>query len=369
MQDCKLTSQESHMHKLLLLGIILSLTALWLLGCGGSPSGTSPILQPQTSTFAFMQSVAGQNGLYSPMIGKFVTTATSTQFSSSAFVDSASGQVVTGIFYSIAMSPDGKKGAVDMYGGLDRNSGQWDIWVANNDGSNMVQVTNDPYWDATPQFSPDGSRVIFVSQRPKEGRFEVVTRKVDGTNEQVIPMPSGFNGAWAPTYSADGGKIAMEVWGYDANNNWYDGIWIMNADGSDPQLLTNPTTNCNCHDQTPAFSANGSKLTFSRQDWNTGQEDVYVMNSDGSGVTKLSNRVGNSFEPVFFSVAGLGERILFSSNRDNVSAANGADYELYSMKVDGSDVIRLTNNNLYDSFNFSFDAPVGRTADQERNMH
>ena len=127
----------------------------------------------------------------------------------------------------------------------------------------------------------------------------------------------------------------------------------MNADGSNLRLLTNPAAaDGNLHDQTPAFSADGSKIAFSRQDWNSQQEDVYIMNSDGSGVTKLTDSVGNSFEPMLFTIAGLGERILFSSNRDNVSATGGTGYELYSMKLDGTEVTRLTNNSLYDSFLF-----------------
>ena len=130
----------------------------------------------------------------------------------------------------------------------------------------------------------------------------------------------------------------------------------MDADGSNPQMLTNPssTEGCGCHDQTPAFSANGSKITFSREDWTNPdiahKEDVYIMNADGTGITKLTDGVGINFEPMMLNVAGVGERILFSSNRDNLTMPGGMGFEMYSMNLDGTGMTRLTNNNLYDSF-------------------
>lgn len=362
------------MHKISFMFIILIVFMLPVLGCGSSSSAPNPtpVPQTQTSTFAFMQSVAGQAGYYSPMIGTFTTTGGVTQFSSAAVVDSASNQVVTGDFYSIVQSADGKKVAVDLFGGLDRNTGRWDIWVANIDGSSMTQITNDGDANRAPQFSPDGSKVIFISQRTSAGvpSLYVVARRTDGSSEQVFQMPAGFSGAWAPAYSTDGSKIAMEMWGYDSNNAYYDGIAVMNADGSNLTLLTNPaSTDLNLHDQTPTFSADGSKITFSRQAFGSSQEDIYIMNSDGSGVTELTDSVGNSFGPILFTIAGLGERILFSSNRDNVSATGGTGYELYSMKLDGTGVVRLTNNSLYDSFNYSFDPVSSESAALRRQTH
>lgn len=352
------------MHKLLIVAI-LSLTTMWLIGCGSSSSNrVVPPPQNQTSTFAFMQMVPNQGEMFSPMLGKFVTTNGSTQFSAAAVIDSGSGQPVTGDFYSIILSSDSKKATLDLYGGLDRNSAQWDIWVANIDGTNMVPVTNDANYNRTPQFSPDGSKVIFVSLRPgpdNNPHMQIVTRKQDGTGDTVLPLPEGFVGAWAPTFSPDGSKIAAELWGYDSGQNWYDGIWVMNADGSSPQMLTNPssTLGCQCHDQTPAFSGDGTKVVYSREDWTNPdimhKEDVYIGNVDGTGETKLTDAVGANFEPTILNIAGVGERILFSSNRDNLTATAGDGFEIYSMKLDGTGLTRLTTDALYDSFNSSFD--------------
>ncbi|HET9304605.1 MAG TPA: hypothetical protein VFO46_01130 [Candidatus Sulfotelmatobacter sp.] len=357
--------------------LIFSFTTLWWMACGGSTSNNNGITPPktQTTTFAFMQLVPNQGEMFSPMLGKFVTTDGNSQFSAAAVTDPTNGQPVTGDFYSIILSPDGKKATLDLYGGLDRNTAQWDIWVATVDGSSMVQVTNDTNYNRTPQFSPDGTKVIFVSMRPiSEGssRPQVVTRNVDGTGDTLLPMPPGFVGAWAPTFSPDGSKIAVELWGYDASQNWYDGIWLMNANGSNPRMLTNAaaTEGCSCHDQTPSFTADGSRITFSREDWTNPdirhKEDVYIMSADGTGVTMLSDGVGTNFEPTVLNISGVGERILFSSNRDNLSVASGDGFDLYSMKLDATALTRLTNNQLYDSFNFSFDGLGSKDTAQTR---
>lgn len=358
--------------------LILSLSTLWWMACGSSSSNNNnnvitPPPKTQTTSFAFMQLVPNQGEMFTPMVGTFLTTDGNSQFSAAAVNDPANGQPITGDFYSIILSPDGKKATLDLYGGLDRNSAQWDIWIATMDGSSMVQITNDTNYNRTPQFSPDGTKVIFVSMRPiSEGvsRPQVVTRNADGSADTLLPLPAGFVGAWAPTYSPDGSKIAMELWGYDTNQNWYDGIWVMNADGSNPQMLTNPaaTEGCSCHDQTPSFTANGSRITFSREDWTNPdirhKEDVYIMNVDGTGVTMLTNGVGTNFDPMVLNIAGAGERILFSSNRDNLSVASGDGFDLYSMKLDGTGLTRLTNNTFYDSFNFSFDGLGGQETAQ-----
>jgi Tol biopolymer transport system component len=198
--------------------------------------------------------------------------------------------------------------------------------------------------------------VIFNSYRPgpqESNQSQIVIRKVDGTGEVVLPMPLGAYQTWAPTYSPDGSKIAVEAWGYDSLGNYFDGIVTMNADGSSPQLLTNPGTSCDCYDENPAFTPDGTKITFSRDysDSFTSSEteDIYIMNTDGTAVTQLTS-MGINFDPMAISIAGVGPRILFSSNRDNPSLSGSTGYELYSMKLDGTAVTRLTNNTRYDAF-------------------
>ncbi len=126
----------------------------------------------------------------------------------------------------------------------------------------------------------------------------------------------------------------------------------MNADGSSPILLTNPyNADCWCGDEEPYFTSDGTKNVFSREDFATETEDIYILGVDGSGVTKLTDGAGLNFDPMIVRDSSTkADRILFSSNRDNLTAGD-AGYELYVMNLDGSALTQLTHNSVYDGFN------------------
>jgi Tol biopolymer transport system component len=85
-------------------------------------------------------------------------------------------------------------------------------------------------------------------------------------------------------------------------------------------------------DGSPAWSPDGKRLAFySERD---GNSEIYVMNADGSGVTRLTNTEADEGYPAW-SPDGL--TITFDSDRDG-------NFEIYAMKPDGSNVRRLTTN-------------------------
>lgn len=114
-------------------------------------------------------------------------------------------------------------------------------------------------------------------------------------------------------------------------------IYIMNADGSGATRLTNSGAN----DDFPRWSPNGNKILFQsdRDHPDTGYMDIYVMNSDGSGVTRLTT------DPNDDSMASWsldGSKIVFQSMR------NGVNYQVYSMNADGSNQVNLSNSSSND---------------------
>ncbi|HEV2396278.1 MAG TPA: hypothetical protein VGS27_05020 [Candidatus Sulfotelmatobacter sp.] len=339
------------MRKIVLNSLILCVAG-WLTACGDSKKPAVP----QISSFAFMQDAGGY--LFTPTIGKYTTTGATTVFTVSAVLDPSTNQPVTGEFYSIILSPDGTTAAVDLYGGQDGDSVQWDIFVADSGGhGDLVPITNDAYADAMPQFSPNGQKVVFNSQRPSlqgSDQWQIVIREIGGTGELVLPMPLGADQTWAPTYSPDASKIAVEAWGYDSLGSYFEGIVVMKADGTNPKLLTNAAATCDCYDENPSFAADGTKIVFSRENWDsstaTESEDIYIMNADGSRVTPLTSGMGITFDPTAVDVLGVGPRILFSSNGGNPGLNGSSGFELFSMKLDGTEITRLTTNTLYDAF-------------------
>ena len=240
-----------------LLSLTFLILGIVLIACGGSSS--RPVVQ--TSTVAFLQETQNRDGLFFPMLGTFSASASNVQFTVKlAAIDPGTGQNVSAALGSIFLSASGKKATFDLYGGtIDAPSTRWDIWVANSDGSGLVQVTNDTYEDAMPQLSPDGAKVIYMSCRPVAGgttqcdggpgQWQVVVRNVDGSGEQVLPLPPGLIYAGEPTYSPDGSKLAMAAAGVTGETG-FEGVYLVNSDGSNPHLLTNPcSTTYSCIDE------------------------------------------------------------------------------------------------------------------------
>jgi Tol biopolymer transport system component len=294
----------------------------FLLACGGGGTKTTPVT-PTSTSFAFLSSTSTPYE-FNPVIGKL----TGSSFTSSIVKDPSTGEAVQAEMYSIMMSPDEKSGVVDL-----SSSAGWAIYVGNVQTAALTQLTNGPN-DMNPAYSADGKKVVFNSTNQQEVRTVSIIN-IDGTNRIDLPLPEGAYTSWAPTFSPDGTKITVEAWG-----NTFDGIFVMNTDGSNPVMLTNPYATCDCYDENPMFTADGTKIVYSRDDWTTSTEteDIFIMNSDGTGVTKLTDSKGINFDPMV-----KGNKIFFSSNRDNLTAGpNG--FELYVMNLDGTGLTRLTNN-------------------------
>jgi Tol biopolymer transport system component len=106
-------------------------------------------------------------------------------------------------------------------------------------------------------------------------------------------------------------------------------IWVMNADGSGQTRLTSPPG----LNGGATWSPDGARIAFvSLRD---GNSDIYVMNADGTGQTRLTISPAADGSP---SWSPDGIKIAFISTRDN------SDGEIYVMNADGTGVTRLTDN-------------------------
>lgn len=115
---------------------------------------------------------------------------------------------------------------------------------------------------------------------------------------------------------------------FSSNRDGNEEIYVMNADGTGVTRLTNNSAT----DQYPSWSADGTKIVFdSNRD---GNFEIYVMNADGSSQTRLTT---NSSLDAIPSWSPFGNKILFYSSRD------GND-EIYVMNADGTGQTNLTNN-------------------------
>ncbi|MGH7568587.1 MAG: Ig-like domain-containing protein [Gemmatimonadales bacterium] len=123
-----------------------------------------------------------------------------------------------------AFSPDGSRIAF-----VSSRDGTPDLYFMDADGRNPVRVTSDAALDGRPAFTPDGQALVFHTQRTKNQQVFVVD--IDGSNARQLTQEPAAN--FQPTVSPDGGTIAF-VSTRENNNE----IWLMARDGSSQRAFT-----------------------------------------------------------------------------------------------------------------------------------
>jgi Tol biopolymer transport system component len=204
------------------------------------------------------------------------------------------------------------------------------------DGSRLVNLTNSWADDLAPVWSPDGTRIAFVSLRDtiagKWGLgpssiyvmgFDPVRGVSDGNAIRVTDPET--NAGW-PTWSPDGQRIAFHS---DRSGDWE--IWAVNLDGSGLANLTNHPS----ADRFPSWShapAGGERIAFTSE--RDGNHDVWAMGGDGSNPVNLTNSPRRDQYPMW---SPDGNRLTFNSRRDG-------NYEIYVMDADGSNQTNISNS-------------------------
>lgn len=166
-------------------------------------------------------------------------------------------------------SADGKLIAFAREYNSPENGWQEEIWLMDADGSNQRQVK--ALQGRAPYFLPDG-RILFHT---KTGPSQIAIANTDGSN--VIQLTNNSANDWSPKMSPDGSKILF-VSDRDGNRE----IYSMNNDGSAQTRITFNEVS----DWDPAWSGDGSKIFFATEN-GEGALDIYKANVDGSGMEKF----------------------------------------------------------------------------------
>lgn len=207
----------------------------------------------------------------------------------------------------------------ETYG--DRPPSYDELSVMNSDGSGRTGLTFDPTNSPYfPAWSPDGCLAFTV------GNQRLMTISEDGRNQSLLAEKIGSFSR--PAWSLDGKKIAVAA---DMGDGAAD-IYLVNVDGTGLTRLT-----IGGGKEYLAWSPDGKKIAFNWAEPGAAFASIYVMDADGSGVTNLSNvpaTTGNDTEPAW---SPDGHEIAFT-------AARNVLLQIYLMNVDGSGQTQLTSD-------------------------
>ncbi len=167
--------------------------------------------------------------------------------------------------------------------------------------------------DTSPEWSCDGSKIVFASNR--SGNLDIFTMKPDGTDVTNITKTS-----WPetdPTYSPDGTKIA-----YASEQHGDFDIMVMKADGSNASDPLHLTTSVD-YEVGPSWSPDGTKIAYQKSSTGS-QSDIFVVSATTpDSIAKITNSSG------------------FETTPDWGPASTGETF-IYTMKADGTDPQKVT---------------------------
>ena len=213
----------------------------------------------------------------------------------------------------------------------DRHYKGLSIWSMNPDGSSPTRLTDDksrteklpsfsPVYDGNPVWSPDGTKIAFVSNR--DYLFSLYVMNADGSNSQLVTDKVLDLGE--PSWSPDGRKIAFSagVRGTIGMSKPSIDIYVLNVDGSGLAKLTQDSG----ANGSPTWSPDGKQIAFV-SDRDDGKSKIWIMNADGSNQRILPNGQNTTSDGFLGGQPAWspdGTKILFTGYRAcGVGAAGG----------------------------------------------
>lgn len=214
-----------------------------------------------------------------------------------------------------AWSPDGNKLAY-----IHELEGNLEIFVADADGSNAVNVSQDEHDTYIPRWSPDGRWIAFVRRSAPESRIhDLWIMSAEGGDRRRLTESSTneIGISWAP----DASELAF---GSDRSGSF--DIYSIGLEGTETRRLTDSES----RDMMPAWSPDGSTIAFASD--REGSMQIYRMDREGGDVHRVTGLSGRALMPAW---SPDGEWIAFIGEHEG-------RWGVFVVRPDGSGLERLT---------------------------
>lgn len=205
------------------------------------------------------------------------------------------------------------------------------LWIANADGSNILQLTHSTGASTEPRWMPDGATISYQNN-DDPFNWGINAIKLDGSDAHRVPntAKATLGHSWSPD-----GRVVYGLWDAvpipgSAEYRSVGNLYIADTTAAAPVRLT---TNTDCGDSYPEWSPDGTKIVFAS--CGGGKSSIVVIGADGTGRVALTTGEAIDDHPTWSPNGG---EIAFQRG-------TGDNVDVWVMYADGSNSHNITRGN------------------------